>query len=44
MLVIGEKEAEAGEVSVRARNGNTETMSLADFVAKAVKENAEKTR
>ena len=44
MLIVGEKEAEAGEVSVRARNGSTETMSLADFVVKAVKENTEKTR
>lgn len=44
MLIVGEKEAEAGEVSVRSRNGNTETMSLADFVAKAVKENADKVR
>ena len=44
MLIVGEKEAETNTVSVRSRNGNTETMSLDDFVAKAAKENAEKVR
>lgn len=35
MLIIGAKEAEAGNVSVRSRDtGETETMSLDDFIAK----------
>ncbi len=45
MLVIGEREAEAGLVSVRSRkDGDLGTMSLDDFVAKALKEVAEKAR
>ena len=39
MLVIGAKEVESGTVSVRSRrDGELGSMSLADFVAKAVKE------
>mgnify|MGYP005844202165 CR=1 FL=1 len=37
MLVIGDKEVDAGEVNVRSRDGNTETMKLEDFVTKAQK-------
>jgi threonyl-tRNA synthetase len=44
MLIVGEKEAETGDVSVRSRKGTTETMSLEAFAAKAIKENEEKTR
>ena len=44
MLIVGEKEAETGDVSVRSRKGATETMSLEAFTAKATKENEEKTR
>ncbi len=45
MLVIGEREAEAGLVSVRSRkDGDIGTMSLDDFIAKALKEVAEKAR
>ena len=39
MLVIGQKEAEEGTVSVRHRDtADTEVMSLDDFVAKITKE------
>lgn len=45
MLVVGEREAEAGLVSVRSRkDGDIGTMTLDDFVAKALKEVAEKAR
>ena len=44
MLIVGEKEAETDSVSVRSRDGSTQTMTLEEFSAKAVKENAEKTR
>ncbi len=37
MLVIGDKEVEAGEVNVRSRDGSTETMTLEDFVKIAEK-------
>ena len=38
MLVIGAKEAEAGNVSVRNRQGETTAMGLDDFVAKVTEE------
>ncbi len=38
MLVLGAKEAEAGNISIRDRSGNTTESSLADFVAKVVDE------
>ncbi|MBQ9861584.1 MAG: threonine--tRNA ligase [Clostridia bacterium] len=45
MLVIGEREAEAGLVSVRSRkDGDIGTMTIDEFVAKALKEVAEKAR
>jgi threonyl-tRNA synthetase len=44
MLIVGEKEAEAGEVSVRSRKGDTVTMSLEAFVEKAVEENVTRAR
>ena len=44
MLIVGEKEAEAGEVSVRSRKGETVSMSLEAFVAKAAEENATRAR
>ncbi|MGN0652643.1 MAG: hypothetical protein ACI4KN_06550 [Gemmiger sp.] len=33
MLVLGAKEAEAGNISVRDRKGETTTRSLEDFMA-----------
>ena len=45
MLVVGEREAEAGLVSVRSRKeGDLGTMPLDDFIAKALKEVADKAR
>ncbi len=45
MLVIGEREAEAGLVSVRSRkDGDIGTMTVDEFIAKALKEVAEKAR
>ncbi|HSE64428.1 MAG TPA: threonine--tRNA ligase [Thermoanaerobaculia bacterium] len=45
MLVIGEKEASAGAVSVRLRHGgDAGTMSLDDFVAVALRANAARSR
>ncbi len=45
MLVVGEREAEAGLVSVRSRkDGDIGTMPLDDFITKALKEVAEKAR
>ncbi len=43
MMVLGDKEAESGEVSVRARDGSQETMSLEAFIEKCAKLTAEKT-
>ena len=44
MLVVGDKEAENGEVAVRSRkNGDLGTMPLADFIAKATEEIENKT-
>ena len=45
MLVMGDKEVEAGLVSVRSRkDGDLGTMSVSDFLAKALLEVAQKTR
>ena len=45
MLVVGDKEAESGNVSVRTRAGGDEgIMSVDDFMAKCLKEIAEKSR
>ena len=45
MLVIGQNEVEAGNVTVRNRDtGESTTLSLADFIAKVQKETKEKTR
>ena len=38
MLVLGAKEAEAGNISVRDRKGETTEMSLEDFIAKVTTE------
>ena len=38
MLVLGAKEAEAGNISIRDRSGNTTESSLDEFVAKVVEE------
>jgi len=37
MLIIGDKEVETGEVNVRTRDGQTETMKINDFVSQAEK-------
>ena len=42
MMVLGDKEAESGEVAVRARDGSQETMSLDAFIEKCAKLTAEK--
>ncbi len=43
MLVIGDKEAESGQVSVRdRRTGNSETLSLEQFIEKCKTEIAER--
>ena len=38
MLVLGAKEAEAGNISIRDRSGETTQSSLDEFVAKVVDE------
>lgn len=38
MLVLGAKEAEAGNISVRDRKGETTTMELDAFIAKVTAE------
>ena len=38
MLVLGAKEAEAGNISVRDRKGETTTMELDEFIAKVTAE------
>ena len=43
MMILGDKEAESGLVSVRARDGSQETLSLDSFIARAHKLTAEKT-
>ena len=42
MLILGPKESETGEVSVRNRSGETETMSLEAFTEKVLKEIADR--
>ena len=42
MLVVGQREAESGEVSVRDRAGEQSTESLADFRARLLAEIAER--
>ena len=42
MAVVGEREAEAGEVAPRSRAGDEGAVPLADFVARLVRENAAK--
>ncbi len=37
MMVLGDKEAESGNVSVRARDGSQSTMTLDEFIARAHK-------
>ena len=45
MLVLGDKEAEAGQVAVRSRKtGETEVMTADEFVAKIVMEIATKAK
>ena len=45
MLVVGDKEAETGTVSVRGRkDGDLGAMSLADFSAKACEESKNRTK
>ena len=43
MLVLGAKEVEANNISVRDRQGETTAMSLEDFTAKVVGEIKDKT-
>ena len=43
MLVLGAKEVEANNISVRDRQGETTTMDLDDFTAKVVGEIKDKT-
>ena len=43
MLVLGAKEVEANNISVRDRKGETTAMSLEDFTAKVVGEIKDKT-
>lgn len=38
MIIIGQKEAELGQVSVRDRSGETHTMELSEFIEKITKE------
>ena len=38
MLVLGAKEAEAGNLSVRDRKGETTTMEVDEFIAKVTDE------
>ena len=38
MLVLGAKEAEAGNLSVRDRKGETTTMEVDEFIAKVTEE------
>lgn len=43
MLVLGAKEVEAGNISVRNRKGETTAMSLDEFIAQLKTEIADKT-
>lgn len=42
MLILGEQEVEAGNISVRDRSNETHTAELGEFIAQVVKENAER--
>lgn len=42
MLILGEQEVEAGNISVRDRSNETHTAELDAFIAQVVKENAER--
>ena len=42
MLILGEQEVEAGNISVRDRSNGTHTAELDEFIAQVVKENAER--
>lgn len=42
MLILGEQEVEAGNISVRDRSNETHTTELDEFIAQVVKENAER--
>lgn len=42
MLILGEQEVEAGNISVRDRSNETHTAELDEFIALVVKENAER--
>ncbi len=42
MLILGEQEVEAGNISVRDRSNETHTAELSEFIAQVVKENAER--
>lgn len=42
MLILGEQEVEAGNISVRDRSNETHTVELDEFIAQVVKENAER--
>ena len=44
MMVLGDKEAESGQVAVRAREGRQETMSRDDFIGKCRELIVNKTR
>ena len=44
MLILGEKEATSGTVTTRNRKDESETLSIADAVAKFVKEIEDKVR
>ena len=42
MLILGEQEVEAGNISVRDRSNETHTAELDEFIAQVVKENAKR--
>ncbi len=42
MLILGEQEVEAGNISVRDRSNETHVAALDEFIAQVVKENAER--
>ena len=42
MLILGEQEVEAGNISVRGRSNETHVAELDEFIAQVVKENAER--
>lgn len=42
MLILGEQEVDAGNISVRDRSNETHTAELDEFIAQVVKENAER--